>query len=205
MGRGITRRSFHTDGDSRAVRCGLDALSSVTIPRPSSCMFGNGRSDGCSDAQSSAQRAGSMPEVVPKAVPEETVEAMPEAIRSHAGAPVRVTARQSGPQGRRGDPRQGPQLWSQTTNGVPKCKDDQDTRSQRVRCAQRGRIKRLLLAAMKPNEEPIIESGTHFHEGGRRKGARILDGQKEQAARRKMQPAEPTKPESRQQPCEGYD
>ena len=92
MGRGITRRSFHTDGDSRVVRCGLDALSSVTIPRPSSCMFGNGRSDGCSDAQSSAQRAGSMPEVVPKAVPEETVEAMPEAIRSHAGAPVRVTA-----------------------------------------------------------------------------------------------------------------
>lgn len=27
-----------------------------------------------------------MPEVVPKAVPEETVEAMPEEIRSHAGA-----------------------------------------------------------------------------------------------------------------------
>ena len=97
MGRGITRRSFHTDGDSRVGRRGLDALGSVTIPCPSSCMFGNGRSDGCSDAQSSAQRAGSMPEVVPKAVPEETVEAMPEAIRSHAGAPVRVTARKNRP------------------------------------------------------------------------------------------------------------
>ena len=43
---------------------------------------------------------------------------------------------------------------------------------------ERRRIKRLPLAAMEPNEEPIIESGDHFHEGGRRKGARILDGLK---------------------------
>jgi hypothetical protein len=31
---------------------------------------------------------------------------------------------------------------------------------------------------MEPNEEPTTESGAHFHEGGRRKGARILDGHK---------------------------
>jgi hypothetical protein len=33
---------------------------------------------------------------------------------------------------------------------------------QRVRCAQRRRIKRLPLASMEQNEEPITESGAHF-------------------------------------------
>ena len=76
---------------------------------------------------------------------------------------------------------------------------------QRVRCAQRRRIKSLPKAAMDPNEESIIESGVILMKVAAAKAQEYSMGRKEQAAQRKMQPTEPTKLASEQQPSGGYE
>ena len=76
---------------------------------------------------------------------------------------------------------------------------------QRVRCAQRRRIKSLPKAATDPNEEPIIESGVILMKVAAAKAQEYSMGRQEQAAQRKMQPTEPTKPAAEQQPSGGYE
>jgi hypothetical protein len=58
---------------------------------------------------------------------------------------------------------------------------------------------------MDPNEEPIIESGVILMKVAAAKAQEYSMGRKEQAAQRKMQPTEPTKPASEQQPSGGYE
>jgi hypothetical protein len=145
-----------------------------------------------------------MPKAATEATGEASSEVIPEATRSHA----RGTGQSDG----RARPvlkdaveirNRGHRCGLQRQMGFQTCKDG--TKSQRVRCAQRRGIKSLPTAAMDPNEEPIIESGVILMKVAAAKAQEYSMGRKEQAAQRKMQPTEPTKPASEQQPSGGYE
>jgi hypothetical protein len=84
------------------------------------------------------------------------------------------------------------------------CKDGTKSPAGKM-CSTKSRIKSLPIAAMDPNEEPIIESGVILMKVAAAKAQEYSMGRKEQAAQRKMQSTEPTKPASEQQPSGGYE